>query len=57
MWKLKKEQSPFEVVDGPFAGHVFTHNFQYREIPEADKDRFVKVRKAKAPEKGGKKNA
>ncbi len=57
MWKLKKDQPPFEVVDGPLAGHVFTHDFQYREIPEEHKKAFVRVKAAKAPGKGGKKDA
>ena len=57
MWKLKKDQSPFEVVDGELAGHVFTHGFYYDKIPAAEKNRFTKMKKSpvtKAKAEGGK---
>lgn len=39
-YRLKKNQPPFEAVDGPLAGRVFTHNILYNEVPPGDRHRF-----------------
>lgn len=44
MWQLKKNQPPFEAVDGEFAGRQFVHGPLYKEIPGNDKDRFEQVK-------------
>lgn len=43
MWKLKKNQPPFEAVDGEFAGRQFVHGKRYKEIPGNDKDLFEQL--------------
>lgn len=48
---LKKGQPPFEVVDGPMAGQKFEPGVEYEKIPEREKKRFTRVRKAKGDKK------
>ncbi len=46
MWRLKKDQPAFEMVDGPMAGKVYVHGGEeYEVIPEGLSDRFEKVGK------------
>jgi len=52
MWKLKKGQPSFEVVDGPLAGHRFQPGQEYKTIPSGEKRRFEKIKKTTAPVKG-----
>jgi len=40
MWQLKKNQPPFEMVDGPMVGRSFSHGIGYQEIPDGLNHRF-----------------
>jgi len=40
MWQLKKNQPPFELVDGPMAGRQFVHGRDYEAIPDNYRSRF-----------------
>jgi len=40
MWKLKTNQPPFEMVDGPMAGRQFGHGIDYAEVPADQEHRF-----------------
>lgn len=48
MFKLKKGQEAFEVVDGPMAGRKFTPGVEYAEVPPQEKQRFAEVKEPKA---------
>lgn len=40
MWELKRNQPPFEMVDGPMAGSVYKHGRAYEEVPAGHEHRF-----------------
>jgi len=40
MYRLKANQPPFEVVDGPAAGQKFAHGFVYTDLPAGEQARF-----------------
>ncbi|SDP78060.1 hypothetical protein [Desulforhopalus singaporensis] len=50
MKKLKPNYPAFEVVDGPFKGHVYRHGQEYapEQIPPRERKKFEPVRKATA---------
>jgi hypothetical protein len=43
MYRLKPNQSPFEVVDGPFAGQKYAHGLIYTDIPSSEAGRFEPI--------------
>jgi hypothetical protein len=53
MYRLKKGQESFEVVDGPAAGMKFKRGREYDTIPTGEKHRFeiVKTATPKVPVK------
>lgn len=40
MYRLKANQPPFEVVDGPAVGQKFAHGFVYPDLPAGESHRF-----------------
>jgi len=51
MYRLKKGQEAFELVDGPMAGRKFVPGRSYEEIPAQEKRRFEKISKPAAARK------
>ena len=43
MYRLKKNQEEFEVVDGPFEGRRYRHGETYRKIPPGERHRFEQI--------------
>lgn len=43
MFRLKKNQPPFEVVDGPAAGQKYTHEIAYADLPPGEAGRFEPI--------------
>ena len=43
MYRLKHNQPPFEVVDGPMAGQKFAHGFVYTDLPAGEQERFEPI--------------
>ena len=43
MYRLKHNQPPFEVVDGPMAGQKFAHGFVYSDLPAGEQERFEPI--------------
>ena len=56
MYKLKKGQPGFEVVDGPMKGKKFEPGKVYKDIPPQERHRFEEVKKEK-PKKAPPKKA
>ncbi len=66
MFRLKENQSGFDMVDGPLAGRQYRPGQTYEVVPERYADRFEKVKpeprtetpapavEAKSTDKGGK---
>ena len=46
MYRLKANQPPFEVVDGPAAGQKFAHGFVYTDLPAGEQARFERIEEA-----------
>ena len=40
MYRLKANQPPFEMVDGPMAGQKFAHGLVYTDLPPGEQARF-----------------
>lgn len=49
MYRLKKGQDSFKVVDGPFAGRHFKRGVEVAEVPPGEKHRFEKVPEPRKP--------
>ena len=45
-YRLKANQPPFEVVDGPAAGQKFAHGFVYTDLPPGEQARFERIEEA-----------
>jgi len=45
MFKLKKGQETFQVVDGPNTGKTYERGREYESIPAGEENRFEKVLK------------
>ena len=46
MFRLKKGQPEFEVVDGPMTGRKFLRGVDYAEVPPGEKRRFDEIKQA-----------
>ncbi|MDY0307672.1 MAG: hypothetical protein RBR18_14665 [Desulfovibrionaceae bacterium] len=64
MYRLKRNEAPFEVVDGPAAGRRFAHGVDYPEVPAGEGHRFehtgeviiARMAQAEEPARKGKKS-
>lgn len=50
-YKLKQNEAPFEVVDGPMTGSKFTREGIYNDIPAAEAHKFSEVKDQPSSEK------
>lgn len=60
MYRLKKNEPNFEIVDGPMAGRRYEHGKSYTKAPAGYRRRFKRIKAALTekiikPEKSGKK--
>ena len=51
IYKLKKNQETFQVIDGPLAGTTYHRGKVYDQIPDIEKHRFEKIKPVAATPK------